>query len=130
MCLFVQENSEIQIATYPIAVFKRVNSGLFFWYSPMYDIETKRKYGVRLKACDHLKIRLFGYNNKRTIEEGYHAFTFISAPHNTLCTLPKFAVIPKGAEYCLGRDNDIVATEIIVFRTKRQFYKYLKKNVH
>jgi len=34
----------------------------------------------------------------------------------------------KGAEYCYGKYDDVVATEIIVFRTKRQFYKYLKKN--
>jgi hypothetical protein len=126
MCLFVKEDSEIQVAEEPIAVFKNVDCGFFCWYSPMYDRETKRKYNTKLKACDHLKIRIL--SKRAAINEGFHAFRTISAPQHSRCTFPKFAVIPKGAEYCYGEYDDVVATEIIVFRTKRQFYKYLKKN--
>ena len=126
MCLIVKEDSEIRVAEEPIAVFKRVDRGFFCWYSPMYDRETKRKYNKKLKACDHLKIR--SGIIERAITEGFHAFRTISAPQHSHCTFPKFAVIPKGAEYCYGKYDDVVATEIIVFRTKRQFYKYLKKN--
>lgn len=48
-----------------------------------------------------------GYT-KRPTEGGYH-----------------WAVIPKGAKFLFGRNNDVVSTELIVFRTKAQMLEYL-----
>lgn len=38
-------------------------------------------------------------------------------------------IIPEGAEYCLGEDGEIVAVNMIVFRSKRCYYWYRIKKL-
>ena len=40
----------------------------------------------------------------------------------------KNAIIPKGAQFCIGQDGDVVATKMIIFRNDEAFEKFLEKN--
>lgn len=37
----------------------------------------------------------------------------------------RYAVIPKGAEYCFGENNEVVSNKVIVFSNKEELDKYV-----
>ena len=62
------------------------------------------------------------------IYEGFHAFTK-NIKKETDCILDqygmkKICIIPKGAQYCEGGFDEIVATHMIVFRDEKQYKRY------
>ena len=57
------------------------------------------------------------------IDAGFHSFTTRSSTlssryPNVIC------IIPKGAEYCIGVANEIVSTQLIVFKHKWNYLWY------
>ena len=131
MCLNVKEGCNIGITINPIPVFKMIITDSFLdltWRSPLFDTTTKRKYNKVLTACDHLELESDPYRHEGFhINKGFHALTCLDA--GVLAIDPncyRFAVIPSGSEYCIGNNNDIVSTKLIVFRSRRKFLKYLK----
>jgi hypothetical protein len=68
------------------------------------------------------------------INEGFHSFTtrHLEKLIGKGNRQKKIAIIPKGAQYAKGTDNDIVSNRIIVFSSYWKFIKYLictqKKN--
>lgn len=78
--------------------------------------------GKRLKEIDRLEIKR--QDGHLTIEEGFHAFrTYTEAKSLGFKFYP--CIIPKGSEYGLGINSDIVSTRIIVFSSFIKFLKYL-----
>lgn len=117
MCLIIKEDCEIETAKKDITTYKKVRvvndsfwSGIFFG--------GRFRFNKLEKAVTKLSINIFGTE----IDEGFHSFKRL---HNNYITYGKLVIciIPKGSEYCLGTEDDIVSNQIIVFRT---FFDYIK----
>lgn len=110
MCLTIKTGMKLQIAKEDIEVYKviyRDNTSLHqgFAYAP------KSHYYL----CSSLKPVLSRSHNirRRTVECGFHSYIKrISNPYNNMAKIVKF-IIPKGAEYYLGDNNDAVSNAII-----------------
>ena len=58
------------------------------------------------------------------IYEGFHAFTIKKEHILDPYVMKKICIIPKGAQYCEGGFDEIVATHMIVFRDEKQYKRY------
>jgi len=71
----------------------------------------------------------------RVINHGVHAYIRKSEAEYTASQFPNsgtevhYAIIPKGCPYYIGMEFDVVATKMIVFRSKRIFDKYAEGKV-
>jgi len=124
MCLFVRDEDYPQIAEKDIICWKKVINGYNYW-KPFYHYRDRfllNKIETALDAdgeeIKHLKIVKRVWSNTCTISYGFHASIKYRIGDN-IC------IIPKNTEYCLGDNNEIVAVNIIVFRTifSYLFYK-------
>ena len=66
-----------------------------------------------------------------TIGVGIHAYSTkgkaimaVKDFHKTNGTSMHYAVIPKGSNFCIGNNDDIVSNNLIVYRDKRCFDRY------
>lgn len=134
MCLTVKSGCKIEIAEKPIVCRKivfHVTDNI--WESWL--MRYKYEYNIELLAKDHIEI-----DKNNTINIGFHAFLNTKEREDIINkiinpVLPVldplisvFAIIPKGSEYCLGNNEDIVANKMIVFSSKEELDKYLKTN--
>lgn len=158
MCLYLNQNSEIKVAKKPIHVYKVVYDveidGKTYWSSPYYtsckNIYGETKIPVQpnfdseylsgsynlYDRVDHLVISSHeDAYTKGSINTGIHGYI---TPPNIVWGFPNClgrtykvadAIIPRGAEYCIGRDNEIVATRMIVCKDKKHFRKLFVKNL-
>lgn len=123
MCLRIKEGCKIEIAKKPIPVYKVVDytgDRRFLWNKTWKANirRTRHRYNRCLVACIHLEI-----NEPGKINEGFHAYI------KNVCALGlRYAIIPRGAEYCRGVWDEIVANQMIVFSSKKKFDKYINKN--
>lgn len=136
MCLFVKEGYKPEIATEDIVCYKRVDDHVKYWkpailigsarfFYPYNKVLTAERYSYirgEIYPIQHLEI-VDGMVLKRVINEGFHARCKKTYLHEKRC------VIPKGTEYCLGIDNDIVAINMIVFRSLLDYYWYKIKKL-
>lgn len=131
MCLKISSHTGINIAKKDIVCCKMIGAEetrLIFWkYWIAPFMETKHKYNQVLKACDHLRPSIqWTKNCSLVIHKGFHAVRSLEYLEDEYDNL-KYAIIPKGAEYCIGKDDDIVANKMIVFSSKKKYEKYLKR---
>lgn len=89
----------------------------------------------RLIKSKMTKYNLFPmYDKTLLIRNGIHSFTTDSAAQ--LCIASRLssnrmmfcAIIPKGSRFFIGEDDDIVSTNLIVFKTKEDYIKYKQKS--
>lgn len=148
MCLYIYEPvhgksaSSVLVADRPLIVQKQLS-----WvkptggYAPYYGnfkyifgkTHSVRKFGIRTRSY----VDYCGQGNFRTVREvrvyeGLHSLRLnMDSPDRGEYTKRSteggyhWAVIPKGAKFLFGRNNDVVSTELIVFRTKAQLLEYL-----
>lgn len=147
MCLYLYEPvhgksaSSVLVADRPLIVQKQLSwvnktSGRAPYYGDFKYVfgrkHSVRRLGVRFRAYSYY----FGEGNIRAerevrVYEGLHSLRL-----DTLTPDPRYAkrstengyywaVIPKGAKFLFGKNNDVVSTELIVFRTKTQMLEYL-----
>ena len=129
MCLYVPRDENIRIANEDMTVYKYIQKCSHDWipiyfprqYFPYNTILTARN--IEGNSIEHLHILVYqGFNTVREINEGFHSFipktSFIKPNPNAIC------IIPKGSEYCLGQNSDIVSTNLIVFKTKLDYLRY------
>lgn len=121
MCLNIKGSREPLIAKKDILVYKRLERNYGVYETPYQDtIVNIGSRGTRMKA--ELDIR--GYS----VYAGIHAYidkkSVIRMAEKILDsnTVIIEAIIPKGAKYLIGTNNDIVATEMklgkIIYRVK------------
>lgn len=126
MCLFVPPNEKIRVADKDMTVYKNVQKFSNCWL-PIYQTSQYFQYNTvlvakNLQGCSiehlHMRCRKRFYN----IHEGFHSCIlkkdYFSTEPNVIC------IIPKGSEYCLGLHDDIVSTNLIVFKTKLDYWFY------
>jgi hypothetical protein len=83
-------------------------------------MKTSHEFDKELEARDHLLIESIRDYNCRVINSGFHAYIKDTYFHVI------DAIIPKGAEYCIGEYGEIVSNKIIVFSSKEKLEEYLK----
>ena len=120
MCLIPE--SEIKVAEENIRVYKKVNISVDSWIPSITGIGIY-KFNEVIKAVDNLKPVKSSLSSLEVIITGFHAFS-------DKIELPGYpekpnAIIPRGSEYCLGRNGDIVANQIIVFRDNKELEDYV-----
>lgn len=122
----VLPGSKPEIAQEDITCWKTVNMlGDDKWVAPVRG--TFHNYDEVLTACDRLSMKPFHDTYGvlyYLIEEGFHAYGNIDDAEYKVNlfktrTLVK-CTIPAGAEYCLGANNEIVATKMIVHKPKTE----------
>jgi hypothetical protein len=135
MCLIVKEGCKIEIAEKDITAYKCINEYENYWTGVLYR-SPSFAYNKLQKAkhlcldayadIDHLQIERFG--NGIIIDEGFHSLInkdgyFFAAFKKAIC------IIPKGSEYCFGKDDEVVSDQIIVFKTKEDYDRYIASKV-
>lgn len=132
MCLVVKKGCKIEIAEKDITTYKYINNydenywcGIFYPYPRfLYNEIQKAKYSFSLydRNLEHLRIE-----KCRIINEGFHSHI---NPYGSYFTIKKtFCIIPKGSEYCFGEYDDIVSNQIIVFKTKEDYDRYITSKI-
>ena len=130
MCLIVKEDCKIEIAKVDVTTYKYIDDynddywcGIYF-STPKFSYnqiqQAKNKDYSLFKNIEHLQI----YNGM--INEGFHSFIneyHYSRSKGSIC------IIPKGSEYCLGINDDIVSNQIIVFKTEEDYDRYIASKV-
>lgn len=136
MCLIVKEGCKIEIAEKDITTYKYINSYKDYWYGIFYSYPRFLYNEIQKAKClnlyESLDINLEHLQGEKCgdeiiINEGFHS-------HVNRCTIntdtkQNICIIPKGSEYCLGDDNDIVSNQIIVFKTKEDYDKYISSEI-
>ena len=140
MCLTVKEGCKIEIAEKDITTYKYVNSyenywcGIFYSYPRfLYNEIQKAQYlSLEVESClgidksyDLKHLQMDDWNT--TINEGFHSY--VNRCTINTDTKQNTCIIPEGSEYCFGEDNDIVSNQIIVFKTKEDYDKYIASKI-
>lgn len=137
MCLTVKKGCKIEIAEKDITTYKYIISykncwtGIFFQSSTFAYNELQKAKGLYLEAdelyvnIEHLQRKR--YNSTTGIYEGFHSY--IKEPNHFPYDKKAICIIPKGSEYCLGIDNDIVSNQIIVFKTREDYDRYIMPEI-
>lgn len=138
MCLTCKEG--IKIATKNFKVYKNVYEKTYeknLWSPPIFNAFGPYEFNKLIVAekrediggwldkhyvnnpIEHLEIK----NNVTSnyIENGFHAYLDKGRRE----THRKICIIPIGAEYCIGYDREIVSNQIIVFRNRWEYFKWL-----
>ena len=128
MCLIVKSGCKIEIAKEPIIVKKAVFKDYQFLWLKLWEADVRHtihRYNRILRGTRHLEI-----NSNQQINQGFHACikecTVLNNPG--IDNRVRWAVIPKGAEYCLGEYNEIVANKMIVFNNKEKMKAYVSRS--
>lgn len=128
MCLTAKDRI-ILIAEKDILVYKTVFdkhgewTGIFFNNRYKYNTVVRAERFILFGGNKRIKHLCFSYYD--SVNEGFHAYR-IKKKHFYMrdYTEMKRAIIPKGSEYVIGNENDIVSSDIIVFRTNKDYVKY------
>lgn len=132
MCLTILEKTNKRIARTNILVYKCLDYDLVYGYCTPYQYYPI--YFINDEWAE-MKVKHFTYSrNRKDVEEGIHAYYDKSVADDNSrryfegCgTKTYYAIIPKGAKYYIGHDNDIVVTELFIFKTKKDYENYVKK---
>ena len=136
MCLIVKDGCKIEIAKEDITTYKLINECENYW-TGVYYRSPSFAYNKLQKAkhlclnelhvdINHLQIERCG--NRITIDEGFHSLIdkdgyFFTPIKKAIC------IIPKGSEYCFGKYDEVVSNQIIVFKTKEDYDRYITSKI-
>ena len=127
MCLYVPKDGKIEIAEKDIKVYKGVrefdsDTG---WYSPCFftrfdynKVETARDGKTPI---EHLSITC------GCIHSGFHSM--LKEEDVDFGEIVCVCIIPKGSEYCIGKDGDVVSVKLIVFETWFDYVVFKLKSI-
>ena len=133
MCLYV--NSKVLIAKENLRCFKVLQKRNMNGYcTPFMCMPINFRYGMaKADIVGELRVYRSLMRPGHEIHQGIHAYCakkyadkiwgFLLNSHEI-----KNAIIPKGAQFCIGQDGDVVATKMIIFRNDEAFEKFLEKN--
>lgn len=122
MCLITNQ-SEPFIASRDIKCYKMLRRRITKGYvTPFINATILFKNGVCIQQCDKFGISCSKDGiNKLYIFEGIHSSIY-DIFDNFYCF--KIAIIPKGTQYYVGNDNDLVSLKLIIFKNKFRYWIY------
>jgi hypothetical protein len=133
MCLYVKRGYTPETATKDILCYKLVEDHVRYWNPFVFHEEFSYPYNKVLTAesygkgeicpIQHLEVKDIMNLYGKMVEEGFHASCIKTRPYTHPC------IIPKGTEYCLGENDEIVAVNMIVFRSTLDYYWYRIKKL-
>lgn len=138
MCLVVKKGCKIKIAEKDITTYKYIISyedywtGIFFSNLPFAYNKLQKAKCLCLESDElyvsikHLR-RMKDIKCVSVITEGFHSY--IREPSHFPFDKKVICIIPKGSEYCFGDSNDIVSNQIIVFKTKEDYDRYITSKI-
>ncbi len=116
MCLKVNRVfhpiAEPLIAQQDILVYKYLNKKTFGFETPY------RCYPIRFKFKKYYKYpeTKIGITGSFECYEGIHSFKYNARMNNLFC-----AIIPKGSEFYVGYEDDIVSNNLTIYKNKTEF---------
>ena len=137
MCLIVKSGCKIEIAEKDITTYKYIISyedywtGIFFSNFPFAYNKLQKAKCLCLESdelyvtMEHLRVKDSGYGS--VITEGFHSY--IREPNHFPFDKKVICIIPKGSEYCFGEYDKIVSNQIIVFKTKEDYDRYITSKI-
>lgn len=135
MCLIVPEDGKIEKAKKNIKVYKGVldfddetgwRSPCFFTHFDYNKVETARDGKTPIEHLS-IKSKSVELNCKGRINEGFHSM--LKKEDVDLGEIVCECIIPKGSEYCIGRDGDVVSVKLIVFETWFDYVVFKLKSI-
>ena len=130
MCLFVPKDGKIEIAKKDIKVYKAVLNlddetcwRSIFFFTPFHYNKVETAMDGRY-PIEHLYIDCRG-----CINEGFHSVLKIDDVVFGEVKNIRICIIPKGSEYCIGRDGDVVSVKLIVFETLFDYVFFKLKGI-
>ena len=133
MCLIV--NSPKMIAETDLAVYKILEKDNNNFLTPYKKCSIQFENGQFFQVMDGEKVLDLDFIY---IEKGIHAYyrentakeknAILNEASSFLTFKVHYAVIPKGCEYCLGIEDEIVSTDMIIFETDEDYRKYKRKH--
>lgn len=146
MCLYVDEQRHNKnvigyrrsfVADRPLVIKKRVrtnvtNGGVIVYLSPYYRSNVIQ-FGVSLKTT--LGVRKSVYGSRRmVVEQGFHGFLYSADAStwknrgtiDTPDSVTIYGVIPVGAKYYVGLDDEVVTDQIMYFKSVAAINKHYK----
>jgi hypothetical protein len=135
MCLYVKENCKPEIATEDIHCYKKALKSKDGWqgyFQKYFEYsETIFPWNTIVTAknnlndpIEHLEIISNFLSTEQYITRGFHA-CIGKIPFPSL--FYHYCIIPAGSEYCYGKYDEIVSTQMIVFRRKFDYLLYILK---
>ena len=141
MCLVVKSGCKIEIAEKDITTYKLIYDGKDYWCGIFYSYpqflyneiqkakhlsSCRRELGIIESGVDieHLQIEKCGI-----INEGFHSHVNVNSYVLPIADKRAICIIPKGSEYCLGLYDDIVSNQIIVFKTREDYDRYITSEI-
>ena len=126
MCLVLKEGESVRIAKKNILVKKWIRPKNSNSWVPVLREETGELEFNKVLSAKYLdsEMRLVDLEGLRVVDEVYHPY--IESGFHSYCLFARvhpfsvsefkyYAVIPKGSEYAIGCNDDMVSTQIIVF---------------
>lgn len=144
MCLYLKEGESVRIASRNILVKK--------WIKPIKDsnswVPVLRKENGKLEFNKVLRAKYLDSEKKLTdikrlrvdidsvctphIEAGFHSYRLSATPLSFYreAGTKYYSIIPKGSEYAIGKNGNIVSTKIIVFSNLLKYLKWkMRRNM-
>lgn len=133
MCLIVEKGTNKRKAESDILVYKCLDNYCTNYYTtPYQNVPVYFKNGKCVMNTPHFSYERNG--NRTIIKEGIHSYyrrikaEYVELSYNhCFGTKMYYAIIPKGTEYYIGTNEDIVSTELIIFKTQEDYQKHKKK---
>jgi hypothetical protein len=151
MCLLVPKDGKIEKARKDIKVYKSVIDDGVCWRSPYFftrfdynKVETAMDGESPIEHlyidCEMLEHWLLSdlkgseflpnlKNSKGCIHEGFHSMLKKDDVVFGEVTDLRTCIIPKGSEYCIGMDGDVVSVKLIVFKTWFDYVVFRLKSI-
>lgn len=139
MCLIIKKGTNKRKAKADILVYKCLDEccGHYctpFQYFPIYF--EKGKCILKVKHFTYnkkIKINNYDYKENIIVYTGIHSYyeelevlRVVNEFHEKNGTNKHYAIIPKGANYYIGEEGDVVSTELIIFETEKDYKEYVK----
>jgi len=115
MCL-TPTHKNVLIATRDIRCYKWLKINNSILYTPFQMEPIVFKNGIAIQEVDN-----FSYDSIGGIRKGIHSYQM---GFNHAYRRRYYSIIPKGTQYYIGSDNDLVSLKLIIFKNKFRYWIY------
>ena len=132
MCLFIA--SKRTRAEQDILVYKCLDICGKGYCTPFQYMPIEFNSGVKELWMPKAEMKRESDGGRWVVNRGFHAYRDMYKAFHIANDFVRYngtsvyyALIPKGSDYYIGGDEDIVSTELIIFETEKAFEKYVKE---